>query len=212
MIFEVDENNIIKAAYPVGHGLQPSVPLINRPIRPPSRGHDTRIKWRFHEEIALEADTFKQPIVLHDLVDPENVEIMVMKGDCLVIQGSFLRDRSFYQMSDIVEKAAESMAFAFDKQVLISHSSLKTEHLAKRRLRRQGGLVDIHYKPKIMSEERAKELMEKTWSIPGLTIIVVSVSGPSLPGLLKPGRRLIPSQEVFGDGAALTAANNGHAD
>ena len=208
LILEVDGNNVIKAAYPVGPEVQPTARSIHQSpqnSRPTSEGQESPIKWRLHDEVAIEVSAFKQPLILHDLVDPQNVEIMVMKKNHVIIQGS-----SNKQINIMMQRTVQSMGFPSENAILVYKSFFAEATFAKERLRRQGGLVDIHYKQDIVNEERATELMEKSWDIPSLQIMEIRVPDPSLPGPLKPGRRLIPQQEFFGDGTAAANTSNGH--
>lgn len=194
---------MIKAAYPMGPEVQQSANPIHQ--SPTSEGQKSVTKWRLHDEVAIEVGAFRQPLILHDLVDPQNVEIMVMKKNHAIIQGS-----SRKQVHKMMLRTTESMGFPSENSILIYESISGKATLAKERLRRQGGLVDIHYEHDIVNEERATVLMEKSWDVPTLMIVEIWVPDPSLPGPLKPGRRLIPSQEVFGDATVATGANDEH--
>lgn len=207
LILEVDGNNMIKAVYPMGPEVQSrpvTLPLqISEPII--YKGHENLIKWRSQDEVAIEVGPFNQPLVLHDLVDPRNVEVMVMKRNRVVIQGS-----SPSQIAEMGDRTLGLLGFPRENKILVYRSSSEKNDLAAKRLRRQGRLVDVHHEHDIVSEERAKELVATTWDIPTLEIMEMWVPDPSLPGLLKPGRRLIPHQEVFRDGTAAAGASNGH--
>ncbi|KAI1800604.1 hypothetical protein F4811DRAFT_538414 [Daldinia bambusicola] len=81
--YEVDENNIAGAfhTYPA---CKPRFSPIRAAV--PRTGCNP-IQWRSHDEVAIEATEFKQPMALHDLVDESNVSLMVVARDYAIIQG-----------------------------------------------------------------------------------------------------------------------------
>ncbi|KAI1658176.1 hypothetical protein F4813DRAFT_357653 [Daldinia decipiens] len=193
---EVDENNIVRGigidpnreleiAFTPTH--QPTHKAVKTPLR--KTGHNP-IQWRSHSEVAIEVDEFKQAMVLHDLVDNNNVHLMVVTRDNAIIQGHC------DQVTEMYVIVRESWGLGDKDQIVCQMCQVSgKESLLRRQKARKGGLVNIHHGYIPMDWKKAEQLMSKEFPRPsGKSLIVMEfrLADRSPHGNLKPGRRLVP--------------------
>ncbi|OTA70050.1 hypothetical protein K449DRAFT_393080 [Hypoxylon sp. EC38] len=196
---EVDEDDNIR-----GFHVSPYCPISrlyirDRDLGTPGLSQNASIKntiqWRAHKEVAMEIAKYNNIMVLHDLVDQTNSHIMVLAKDHAIIQGRY---KQVFEMLRKVEalwdrKDGESTIYA-----LTFVSVVKSREI--RQQRRKGGLVDAHFKYIPMDWAEADKLMSKDYREDDgepLVVIQLRPNDTSPPGNLKPGRRLVPVDELL---------------
>lgn len=148
------------------------------------------IQWRCHAEVAIEVDEYKKALALHDLVDENNINLMVLNKDHGIIQGPS------DQVQKMSEKALEALGIS-NQDRTHGHNRTVSGDLAyeKRVKNRRGGLVDMKYQYIPMDWSKAEGLRAKKFPLSGGELVVMMefrLSDKSEPGNLKPGRRLVP--------------------
>ncbi|KAI1501973.1 hypothetical protein F5X99DRAFT_408594 [Biscogniauxia marginata] len=197
--YEVDKNNVIRGLHSdkarelrVGPKEIAAV-LLSDPEKsvPNQRAAGWQpIVQRTQREIAIGIDQFKRPLVLHDLVNEDNVSLMVINDEHAIIQGHHEEVRA------TIEKVFETQGEKPEDNISVYIRDVYGESAARERLdARRFSLVDMQYRYKLMERKRADRLMAKEWLDPafdGLVIAELRPADPSPAGALKPGRRLLP--------------------
>ncbi|OTA91211.1 hypothetical protein M434DRAFT_13317 [Hypoxylon sp. CO27-5] len=195
---EVDEDDNIR-----GFHVSPYCPISrlyirDRDLDTPGLSQNTSIKntiqWRAHKEVAIEIAKYNHIMVLHDLVDQNNSHIMVLAKDHAIIQGRY---KQVFEMLGKVEALWDRKDGKSTIYSLTFVSGAKAREI--RQQRRKGGLVDAHFKYIPMDWAEADKLMSKDYREDDgepLVVIQLRPDDTSPPGNLKPGRRLVPIDEL----------------
>lgn len=188
MYYEIDEDNVIRAMHPSGPEDIIKTKVLSSEYSPPSPVNTgpNPIQWRSHDEVAIEVDKYKRALALHDLVDENNTQLMVINKDHALFQGRaddvFQMRHTWWESRSICD-GDEILIFLFD--------------VSEGRQKREGGLVNIHYEYIPMDWSKAEKLLTKKFpAFPDGVLMLMECRVPdrSPPGQLKLGRRLVQSE------------------
>ncbi|KAI1085162.1 hypothetical protein F5B20DRAFT_132151 [Whalleya microplaca] len=229
-MYEVDENNFIHGIHAEVCRECPPLPKSTLPNLPPTQLVKSEKPWppvwRSQKEIAIEVSEFKEALALHDLVDNDNVELMVMKPGHAILQAVWDT-----HMEELVRTIMQAIAPGDDAHPMVSITRVDGIEAQLNRLRRRRGpLVNIHYQRTISTMCRKKEKkitsqwinvpMDQNDESPSSSpqcrhVVVVEIRNADLSPAdeLKPGRRLVPWHEVHkGDTARCAYRLDSHGD
>ncbi|KAI1778055.1 hypothetical protein F4818DRAFT_456053 [Hypoxylon cercidicola] len=201
--YEVDKDNIIRGIHVDPHYLGGWFQVFTESQSDEKRSegskstrvdsHQSPIQWRYHGEVAIEVTEYKQALVLHDLVDENNSNLMVLHKDHIIIQGSY--DEAMKSW-DIAKESLGVSAHELGSLSCVVVSGM--EACQMRAKDRRGGLVDVKGKYIPMDWSKAERLMAKEFFETGgqnLVVLDFRLIDQSPLGNLKFGRRLVPIKD-----------------